>query len=234
MFVAAPLFSMNGVPVRVMLIFSIALTLIVMPLIPPMPNIEMFSYQGMRVIANQVMIGLASGFIVQMVFAAVIFGGQAIAYSMGLGFASMVDPQNGQQVPVVSQLYVITGTLIFLVTDSHLLLIRMLLDSFSTLPIADQSFVTDDFWVILKWSSQIFAGGFLLALPVIASLLLINISFGVATRAAPQLNIFSVGFPVTLSLGLILIWATLPNILDQFNGILINAYELLARLLRLQ
>ncbi|PKM11715.1 MAG: flagellar biosynthetic protein FliR [Gammaproteobacteria bacterium HGW-Gammaproteobacteria-3] len=233
MFIAAPLFSMNGVPARVRLLLSVALTLVIMPLLPPLPALEMFSFQGFKVAAWQVLIGLSSGFIIQMVFAAVVFGGQGIAYSMGLGFASMVDPQNGQQVPVVSQLYVITGTLIFLSLDGHLLLIKMLLDSFATLPIADTGLESSDLWAIVAWSSRIFAGGLLLALPVIASLLLVNISFGVATRAAPQLNIFSVGFPVTLFLGLILIWITLPNVLDQFEGILVEAYELLEQVLRL-
>ena len=233
MFIAMPVFSMHGVPGRVRLVLSVALTLVVVPLLPPLPAVNMFSYQGVTVALQQVLIGLAIGFIVQMVFAAVVFGGQGIAYSMGLGFASMVDPQNGQQVPVISQLYVITSTLIFLVVDGHWVLIQMLLDSFTTLPIADVGLEPPDLWSIIAWSSRVFAGGLLLALPVIASLLLVNVSFGVATRAAPQLNIFSVGFPVTLLLGLLLIWVTLPNILDQFNGILVDAYELLEQVLRL-
>lgn len=233
MFIAMPVFSMHGVSARVRLVLSVALTLVVMPLLPPLPAVELFSYQGVAVALQQVLIGLATGFIVQMVFAAVVFGGQGIAYSMGLGFASMVDPQNGQQVPVISQLYVITSTLIFLGVDGHLVLIQMLLDSFKTLPIADIGLEASDLWAIIAWSSRVFAGGLLLALPVIASLLLVNVSFGVATRAAPQLNIFSVGFPVTLLLGLLLIWVTLPNILDQFNGILIDAYGLVEQVLRL-
>jgi flagellar biosynthetic protein FliR len=179
------------------------------------------------------MIGLSSGFIVQMVFSAVVFAGQGVALSMGLGFASMVDPQNGQQVPVVAQLYVITSTLIFLSLDGHLLLIKMLLDSFTSLPIGSDGLAKADIWAIIAWSSRMFAGGLLLAMPVIASLLLVNISFGVATRAAPQLNIFSVGFPVTLMLGMLLIWLTLPTVLEQFTGILTDAYDLIGQLLRL-
>lgn len=233
MFTAAPLFSMNGVPARVRLLLSVALTLVVMPLLPPMPEITLFSFQGFAVALQQLVIGLSSGFIVLMVFAAVIFGGQGIAYSMGLGFAALVDPQNGQQVPVLSQFYVITCTLIFLAVDGHLMLIQMLLDSFTTLPIAAVGLEPSDLWSIIAWSSRVFAGGLLLALPVIASLLLVNVSFGVATRAAPQLNIFSVGFPVTLLLGLLLVWVTLPNLLDQFNGILVEAYELVGQVLRL-
>jgi flagellar biosynthetic protein FliR len=152
---------------------------------------------------------------------------------MGLGFASMIDPQNGQQVPVVAQLYVISTTLIFLGLDGHLLLIKMLLDSFTSFPIGIDGIDKAGIWSIIAWSSRMFAGGLLLAMPVIASLLLVNISFGVATRAAPQLNIFSVGFPVTLMLGILLIWLTLPDVLDQFTGLLTDAYDLIGQLLRL-
>ncbi|MGZ8903578.1 MAG: flagellar biosynthetic protein FliR, partial [Methylobacter sp.] len=175
----------------------------------------------------------SGGFIVQLVFAAIVFAGQGIALNMGLGFASMVDPQNGEQVPVISQLYVTTSTLIFLSLDGHLLLIKMLLDSFTSLPIGMDGIVKADIWTIIAWSSRMFAGGLLLAMPVIASLLLVNISFGVAARSSPQLNIFSVGFQVTLMLGMLLIWLTLPDVLDQFTGILTQAYDLIGQLLRL-
>jgi len=192
----------------------------------------MFSYTGVMIAMQQVVIGLVTGFIVQMVFATVVFAGQGVALGMGLGFASMVDPENGQQVPVVAQFYVMTTTLVFLGLDGHLLLIKMLLDSFVTLPIGVDGLSTSDLWVAAAWSSRMFAGGLLLSMPVIISLLLVNISFGVAARAAPQLNIFSVGFPITLLLGILLIWLTLPNVLDQFSGVLTDAYDLIEKLLR--
>jgi flagellar biosynthetic protein FliR len=233
MFVSVPLFSIRSVPARVRLILSVAITFVVMPLLPPLPAVEMFSYGGFMMAIQQVMIGLTSGFIVQMVFAAVVFAGQGIALSMGLGFSTMVDPQNGQQVPTVAQVYTITTTLIFLSLGGHLLLIQMLLDSFKSLPIGMDGISKAGIWSILAWSSRMFAGGLLLSMPVITSLLLVNIIFGVAARAAPQLQIFSVGFPVTLMLGMLLIWQTLPNVLDQFTGILTDAYDLIGQLLRL-
>ncbi|NOT10633.1 MAG: flagellar biosynthetic protein FliR [Methylococcaceae bacterium] len=233
MFVAVPVFSIQAVPARVRLILSVALALVVMPLVPPLPAVEMFSADGLVVAVQQIAIGLLTGFIVQLVFATVVFAGQGIALSMGLGFASMVDPQNGQQVPVVAQFYVICSMLIFLSLDGHLLLIKMLLDSFTSLPIGLEGITRTDLWTILAWSTRMFAGGLLLSMPVMISLLLINVSFGVATRAAPQLNIFSVGFPVTLMLGILLMWQTLPDVLDQFTGILTGAYDLISRLLRL-
>jgi flagellar biosynthesis protein FliR len=233
MFVAVPLFSMQAVPPRVRLVLSLAITLVMMPLMPTYPVVEMFSYQGFLVAVTQVMIGLTSGFIVQMVFSALLFAGQGVALSMGLGFASMVDPQNGHQVPVIAQFYVMTSTLVFLSLDGHLVLISMLLDSFTSLPIGIDGITKANIWTILIWSSRMFAGGLLLTMPIVVSLLLVNISLGVATRAAPQLNIFSVGFPVTLMLGMVLVWLTLPDVLEQFEGILTGAYDLVGKLLRL-
>lgn len=233
MFVALPLFSLRGVPPRVRLILSLAITLVVMPLLPPFPSVDPFSYEGGVIAVQQVIIGLTIGFILQMVFSAIIFAGQGIALNMGLGFASMVDPQNGEQVPVIAQFYVIAATLIFLGLDGHLLLIKMLLDSFRSLPLGVEGLAKADLWAVITWSSRMVAGGLLLAMPLMISLLLVNIGFGVATRAAPQLNIFSVGFPVTLLLGIVLIWLTLPLVLEQFSGILTDAYELVEQLLRL-
>jgi flagellar biosynthesis protein FliR len=233
MFVSVPLFSLRAVPARVRLILSLAITLVVMPVLPAYAMVEMFSYQGFLVAVAQVMIGLTTGFIVQLVFSALLFAGQGVALSMGLGFASMVDPQNGQQVPVIAQFYVMASTLVFLSLDGHLVLIKMLVDSFTSLPIGIEGITKTDIWTILMWSSRMFAGGLLLTMPIVASLLLVNVSLGVATRAAPQLNIFSVGFPVTLMLGMILVWLTLPDFLEQFTGILTESYDLVGQMLRL-
>jgi flagellar biosynthetic protein FliR len=233
MFVAVPLFSIQAVPARVRLILSVAITLVIMPLIPPLPTVEMFSYTGFMMALMQVMIGLISGFILQIVFAAVVFAGQGVALSMGLGFSMMVDPQNGQQVPVIAQIYTITTTLIFISLDGHLMLIQMLLDSFKTMPIGIEGIDKAGIWSMIAWSSRMFADGLLLSMPVITSLLLVNIIFGVAARSAPQLQIFSVGFPITMLLGMLLVWKTLPDSLDQFSGLLIDAYDLIGQLLRL-
>jgi flagellar biosynthetic protein FliR len=233
MFTAVPLFSLQAVPARVRLILTAAMTFVVMPMLPALPAVDMMSYEGVMIAVQQVIIGLTIGFIVQMVFAALAFAGQSIGLGMGLGFASMVDPQNGQQAPLVSQLYTMTGTLVFLSLDGHLLLIKMLLDSFTSLPIGQDGLAKADIWTLIAWSSRMFAGGVLLAMPLVISLLLVNIGFGVATRAAPQLNIFSVGFPVTLMLGLALIWLTFPNVLGQLSGLLTDAYELIEQVLRL-
>lgn len=233
MLLAMPVFSMRAAPARSRMIMSLVITFLIWPVLPKMPVIEMLSYEGFMVALQQTAIGLCTGFILQLVFASLVFAGQGVAVSMGLGFANLIDPQTGVQVPVIAQVYVMTCTLLFLVMDGHLLMIEMLVDSFNTLPVSTAGLVTQDLWSILSWSSMIFSGGLLLSLPLIAGLLMVNVSFGVATRAAPQLNIFAVGFPVTLMLGMLMLWLTLPNVLDQFSNLLTQAYGQIGQLLRI-
>lgn len=234
MFVAMPVLSGRLVPSRFMSALVLVITFLVIPFLPEPPAVELFSYEGFLLAGQQVFIGLLSGFVIQLVFAALIFGGQSTAYSMGLGFASMVDPTSGVQVPVVSQFYLILGSLIFLLMDAHLLLIKMMVDSFSTIPVALDGISRNTIWDLIRWSSRLFVGGLLMALPVVGTLLLVNMGFGVASRAAPQLNIFSVGFPITLLLGLLIMWVTLPAVLNQFSGLLNEGYLMLGQMLLIQ
>lgn len=233
LFLSAPIFSLTSVPARVRVILAVALTFAVIPMLPPSPDIAMFSYQGMAVTVQQTLIGVATGFILQTVFAAVNFAGQGMAYSMGLGFSLTFDPQNGGQSLAVGQFYVTLMSLIFFSMDGHLLLLKMLLDSFKTLPIGLAGVDKDMIWTIIRWGGQVFAGGLLLAMPMMTTLLLINVCFGVATRAAPQMNIFSVGLPVTIVVGLLLMWATLSNTLEHAGELLNEAYDLTGQLLKL-
>ena len=160
MFATLPVFKSHSVPVRIRVVLSVAITLAVMPSLPVMPSMPLFGFETLMIGAQQLLIGILTGFILQMVFEAVVFGGQSIAFSMGLGFASMIDPQTGVQVPIVAQLYTIFSTLVFLSMDGHLLLIELLVESFRTLPIAVQGIAPIGFWQLTQWASRIFAGGF--------------------------------------------------------------------------
>ena len=166
MFITIPVFGVRSVPARVRVLAGLMITMVILPTLPPMPAIDVFSFQGWMVMVQQVALGMSTGFILQMVFSIMMFAGQTIAYSMGLGFAAMVDPATGVQVPVIAQLFVISSSLLFLTVDGHLLLIEMLAQSFHTLPVAMLGMEKADLWRIIVWSSQIFAGGVLLALPL--------------------------------------------------------------------
>jgi flagellar biosynthetic protein FliR len=146
--------------------------------------------------------------------------------SMGLGFASMVDPTNGVNVPVVSQFFIIIGTLLFLALGGHLMLIQLVVSSFESLPISATGVGRADFWSLISWGSQMFVGALWVAIPALISMLVITLSMGVMTRAAPQLNIFSVGFPVTMFMGFIILLLVMPGLLPRFNQMMLQAMQL--------
>lgn len=233
MFISIPVFSVKSVPVRLRVMLSLLITLVVAPTLPAMPAVDIFSHQGWMITLQQIALGLTTGFILQMVFSIMLFAGQSIAYSMGLGFASMVDPTTGIQVPVIAQLFVISSSLLFLALNGHLLLIEMLIQSFTSLPVGEHGMNKMDLWMVVSWSSQIFAAGLLLALPLMTSLLFVNISFGIAAKAAPQLQLFGIGFPITILMGMVLIWIGLDSMLEGFGEILQQSYGTLSHLLRL-
>ncbi len=228
---AAPIFGARVVPVRIRMGLALAITLVIVPLLPPAPAVDPLSGAGLVITFNQLLIGLALGLSLRLVFSAVEIAGQIIGQLMGLGFASMIDPENGVQVPVVSQFYSICAILLFLAFNGHLLLIEMLADSFRTLPVSTQGIPLDGLRALADWGGQMFAGAVLVALPAICALLLVNLAFGVMMRSAPQLNIFAVGFPVTLLLGMVIMLVTLPALPGQLTALTDQVFGLMRYLI---
>jgi flagellar biosynthetic protein FliR len=180
---------------------------------------------GIALIAQQVLIGLGMGFVLRLAFGALDVAGQVIATQMGLSYATMVDPQNGAQVPLVGHFFQITGTLVFLALNGHLLLLQLLAESFQQLPVGMIGIGREALWRVAGWATHLFAGAVLVALPAIASLMVVNLAFAVMTRAAPQLNIFAVGIPITLLLGLLILLYGLPSLLPQLERLLDGALQ---------
>ena len=174
---------------------------------------------------REVGVGLILGFAIQLAFGAAVFAGQAIAMTMGLGFAMAVDPQNGVQVPVLSQLYVILATLLFLALDGHLLLIAAVVESSQLMPVDVTGIPATSLSAVVALGTIVFAGGILLALPALTALLLINIAFGIVTRTAPQLNIFAVGFPVTILAGLLIMFMVMPGFISALTELIGSSLE---------
>ncbi len=223
MLAIAPVFGARMVPLRVRLAIAVLLTWVVVPTIPPVPAIDPLSAAAGLVTVQQLLLGLAIGFSLQLVFATLIIAGQTIAMGMGLGFAQMVDPQNGVNVPVIGQYYLVIATLLFLAMNGHLALFRVLIDSFQSVPIGVDALSRDDFRAIAYWGVRMFGDAVMVALPAVASILLVNMSFGVVSRSAPQLNIFGVGFPVTLTLGFVVLVFAISNLLPQLQHMLQGA-----------
>jgi flagellar biosynthetic protein FliR len=213
MVMAAPIFSSNFVTTRTRMAIALAIAMVVIPTIPyPMPTVSPMSSMGILIVMQQVLIGICIGFLLRFLFNAFIVAGQIIAMQMGLGFASMVDPQNGVMVPVISQLYLIVLTLVFVTIDGHLVLIQVLSESFQTMPVSTSGLVFDDFYDIASLASWMYAAGVIIALPAIGSLLMVNLAFGILSRAAPQISPFSIGFPLTILMGFIIMMITLPQV----------------------
>jgi flagellar biosynthetic protein FliR len=219
----APVFGARMVPLRVRLAIALLLTWVVLPLIPPVPAIDPLSAAAVLVTAQQLLLGLAIGFSLQLVFATLVIAGQTIAMGMGLGFAQMVDPQNGVNVPVIGQYYLVIATLLFLAMNGHLALLRVLIDSFQSVPIGVDALSREDFRAVAYWGVRMFGDAIMVALPAVASILLVNLSFGVVSRSAPQLNVFGVGFPVTLTLGFVVLVFAISNLLPQLQHMLEGA-----------
>ncbi|MCG5514998.1 MULTISPECIES: flagellar biosynthetic protein FliR [Ectothiorhodospira] len=231
MLLAAPIFGAGTVPVRIRIVLALVLALMVAPLLPEPPSVSPFSLEGLVVTAQQVLIGVTMGFIMQMVLSALTMAGESIALSMGLGYASMVDPAMGVQVPVVSQFFVIMGTLIFLAMNGHLVMLEMIVRSFELMPVAVDGLNRVDMWTVVQFGSTMYVGALLVGLPIVSAMLMVNLSMGVITRASPQLNIFAVGFPMMILLGFILIMFTLPALIPRIEDLAMAAFTVITRML---
>ncbi|MBU0807328.1 MAG: flagellar type III secretion system protein FliR [Gammaproteobacteria bacterium] len=226
-----PLIGSQLVPGRVRLYLSLAICLAIMPSLPPMPAIDAISVQAFIWIAQEILIGAMLGFVLQLFFQIFVIAGQIIAMQMGLGFASMVDPANGISVPVIGQVFTILVTLLFLAMNAHLVVFEVLAESFFTLPVGG-GFLLENYWEIAHKLSWVLGAALLLVLPAVTALLVVNLAFGVMTRAAPQLNIFSIGFPLTLVLGLVIVWIGMADFLAQYQMFATEALQFLREMAR--
>jgi len=206
----------QSVPVMVRMFYSIVLTAVIAPVLPKMPATELFSMAGFMITAQQVLVGITMGMISQMLVQAFIMAGQIISMQTSLGFASMVDPLNGESTPVVGQFYLMLGTLLFFAMDGHLTMIQMITQSFVTLPVSAEGISISSMRAVADFVSVLFQAALAFSLSATIALLLINFAFGVMTRAAPQLNIFSMGFAVTMICGLFIMWASLSGFMDHY------------------
>ena len=216
----APVLSHMAIPTRVKIALAAFITLIVAPTLPAMPHATVFSAAGIWIIVNQFLIGAAIGMTMQIAFAAVDAAGEFIGQQMGLGFAMLYDPREGGNAVVISRYLNTLAMLAFLVFDGHLQLISALVTTFQNVPIEANVVAAASHaqgWrVLVGYGTSIFGTGLLLSLPIVAALLISNLALGILNRAAPQIGIFQVGFPVTMLVGLLLLQLMLPNLMPFF------------------
>src|ERR1700722_6681667 len=218
----APATSETSIPSLVKIVLTLSLAFVLAPLVQVPAGLSIFSGSGMLTAVLEVLIGVSIGMVVQVAFEALIFAGQSISLTMGLGFATLVDPQHGAQVPVLGQLFMIAGTLTYLAINGHLMLLGALAQSFHTLPIGghfDQGILLS----VVLWGAHVFDTGLLIALPAVIALVIVNLALGVVTRAAPQLNLFGIGFTITLMSGFFALLAGLDGIMSGIATLINSA-----------
>ena len=231
-FLAAPVLGSNFVPQRVRLILAVAVSLLVAPTLPDVPAVEGVSLTAMLIVGQQVLIGAALGFFLQMLFQLFVLLGQMIAMQMGLGFASMIDPSNGVNVAILSTFYLMFVTVLLISFDGHLVMIEVIAESFELIPISTSGLDVDVYYQLVTTISWAFSSALLLALPALTALLMTNFAFGIMTRAAPQMNIFALGFPIALMFGLFIIWLSMGFFLDSAEGIFAEMFVRMRALLQ--
>lgn len=210
-----PILSSYLIPMRIRILFSVVLAFLISQIIPTI-NIEIFSSQGVLAAGTQLLIGFVFAFIMQIAYQAVSVAGETISMTMGLAFAQIVDPSNGHSVPLLSQLFLIFITLYYISIDMHLIVLQAFALSFYAMPV-DMLFDLEALNEIIVSTSIIFLASLLIAMPVLATLLSMNIAMGVMSRSAPQLNIFNVGFPMTIFIGYVAIMIFIAEIVLAFE-----------------
>ena len=207
---SSPILGNKEVPARIKVGLAFVITIVIAPTLNIPTDLDPASAQGLFVLMQQIVAGLIMGFTIRLIFASVEMAGDIAGMQMGLGFASFYDPQNASFTPVVAQFLGILAALIFLAADGHLYMLAAMSDSFRDFPIGTNIPSANAFRTVAEWGSSLFSNSLQFALPLIGALLITNLALGILTRSAPQLNIFAVGFPITIAVGFIALMLTLP------------------------
>jgi len=224
-----PIIGGHLLPMRIRLYLALVLTAVLLPTIPASSTVLGFNLKTLLLIVQELLNGLLLGIALQLFFQVFLLAGQLLASQMGLAFASTVDPASGTSNVILSQFLNILAMLLFLALDGHLLVINLLAQSLQNLPVGSGFFI-ERYPMILAQFSLVLGGALLLVLPQIIALLVVNLAFGFMSRAAPQLNIFSIGFALSLLMGLLLLWISLAGFEGRFQTLAMDAFNTLNRL----
>jgi flagellar biosynthetic protein FliR len=225
MLLTAPIFGTTALNLRTRVAIGAVLTLLIFQQVD-VPDIDPFSFPALTKMFHEVVVGGLMGLTLQIVSAAVILSGQMVSNGMGLGMANMIDPNLGN-VPTLSNFFLVIALLAFLSLGGHLVLISVLVDSYSAVPIGNGMLSLVSIEGFLGWTSQMFIGAVTLVLPVLVALLMINVSLGVISRASPSLNIFAVGFPALIPVGLVLVTLTLTFYYTRLETLWYDSFRFL-------
>jgi len=225
LFTAAPVFSSRSIPIRSKVALAFFIALAIQASLPDMPVVGFTDPQVVAVVLQQVGVGLAIGFAVRVVFSAVELAGEVVGFQMGLNFAAFFDPAIGAQSSAVARLFGQMTSLLFLVMNGHIMVLVAVHKSFTAFPV-DQNFLqTLTHMKLQRLGADLFASALWISLPMVGMLMFTNLALGIVSRVAPQMNIFAVGFPITLVVGLIGIAVTLPMLDQPFMALMERSIE---------
>ena len=225
-FTSAPIFSSRSFPVRARIGLALLITVAAQASLPPMPVVDLNSAQALGVAVQQVGIGLTIGFVVRLVFAAFELAGEVVGFQMGLNFAAFFDPAMNSQTSAVARFFGYMASLLFVVLNGHLMVLMAVTRSFEVFPVTQNFADALRLMKLYTLGGELFASALWIALPMLALLLFTNLALGIISRVAPQMNVFAIGFPITLSVGLVGMTATLPMLDRPFQSLLERAIEI--------
>jgi flagellar biosynthetic protein FliR len=225
----APILGAMYIPTRIRIGLAAVLAFALLPGAGPAPGVDPLSPQGLAGILRELTIGATIGFVLRLATEAALLAGQLVSTGMGLSFATVVDPQNGGM-PLLGRFYIIVGSLLLLATNAHLSLIALVAQSYALVPLGAAGFGAPEARLVVDFAALMFAGALQLALPAVIAILMVNITFGVISRAAPTLNLFAVGFPVTILMGLLILVATFRTQGPVWDSLFGEAFGLISRL----
>jgi flagellar biosynthetic protein FliR len=220
----APIIGSAYVPIAVRAVLAVLLTIALVPHVGDIPDVDLLSPMFFVILIREIIVGFAIGFVLRLVIDAAVVAGQVLAISMGLHFATVVDPQQGGT-PTLSQFYVVVASLLLVATNAHIALIEVLAGSYDTLPLAATGLAPASALFIAGLAGNMFVAGLQIALPAVAAILIVNVAFGVISRAAPTLNLFAVGFPITLSIGFVVTLIGFRSVLPVWLESVNQAYS---------
>jgi len=228
-FSAAPVFSSRSFPVRARILLALLVAVAAQGGLPEMPVVTLSSDMALGVLMQQLIVGLALGFVVRLIFACVEFAGELVGAQMGLNYASFFDPSLGGSASASARFFAYIGSLVFVVTNGHMVVLMAVVRSFEVFPLDQGWWKTLSLLHIHSLGADLFAAALWMALPMLGMLMFANMVLGIISRIAPQMNVFAIGFPVTLTVGLIGMLATLPMLEAPMLGLLERAIDLFTR-----
>lgn len=230
-FVASPLWGHSSVPNQVKIGLAFLMTLVLVPVLPAMPEVPIMSWASLGLMVEQMLIGIAIGLVMHVVFAVVQAAGEFIGLQMGLAFATFFDPGSGTNTMILSRVFFMITLLMFVALGGHLMVLEALASSFFSLPVGIGAFNPTAFEMLVRYGGTIFVAGMSLALPLVGSLLIINLAMGILNRSAPQLTVFNIGFPTSLTVGLVLLMVLMTDMSRFLQRLFSNGIQFMYSLI---